>query len=469
MNKVDLLAKTKTELLRIAQRLGLRGVSTLKKEELADRIHEAQQKPNRTSAGQPLGVSAIARRVADAVKRRAVRRRAEETAAAKAPAEANPPIARSARAPKAAQPSQTSELGTNGVTAPAEELSAHKFDVTPALPPPRQVFHEEHLGELPDAYGTGRLFLTARDPHWLYAYWDLNWQQMADYRGQASDGRLLLRIFEKNHGDPVQVLTLGHDSRNWYIPVNKAATAYSAELGFWRHDGHFHVINRSREATTPPDAISADTTARFVTIPIDISFRELFEIIRGHMRAGEALADALHRLQLAGFRFPFKLGLELGPWTPDQAAALEQILGGDLFRRIQMGSFEITEWLRRRMLEELSSGMFSAFSPSGASWSGAAPQKGFWFAVNAELVIYGATEPNAKVTIDGKPVKLRSDGTFSFQYTFPDGQYKLPVVAVSAGGDDKREVQLTFERQSRTKGEVGKVKQPAHLKSPAAA
>ncbi len=289
---------------------------------------------------------------------------------------------------------------------------------------------------------------------------------MADYRNQAADNRLLLRIFEKNHPDPFQSLTLGHDSRNWYIPVNKAATTYRGELGFWRDDGNFHVISHSRETTTPPDAISPDTTARFATIPIDISFHELFEIIRGHMREGEALADALHRLQLTGFRFPFKLGLELGPWTAEQASELERVLGGDLFRRIQMGSFEITRLAAFAGLqEELSSGLSSAFSPSGSSWS-AAPQKGFWFAVNAELIIYGATEPTAKVTIDGKPVKLRSDGTFSFHYAFPDGQYKLPVVAISAAGDDQREVQLTFERQSRAKGEVGKVKPPAHLKTP---
>jgi hypothetical protein len=30
-------------------------------------------------------------------------------------------------------------------------------------------------------------------------------------------------------------------------------------------------------------------------------------------------------------------------------------------------------------------------------------------------------------------------------------------------------VELSFERQTKTKGEVGKVKQPPHLKSPAAA
>jgi hypothetical protein len=469
MNKPELLSKTKPELLKIAQRLGLRGVSTLKKDELIEWISQAQQKTSGPLTRQPMGVAAVAHKVAAAIKRRAIRKRAANASpiAAAAPINARP--ARAARPVDVSDSAETSRSTDKGrAIAAAEELSAHKFDVTPAPPPPTQVFHEEHLGELPDAYGTGRLFLTARDPHWLYAYWDLSWQQMADYRGQSSDGRLLLRVFEKNHRDAIQELTLQHDSRNWYIPVNKAATTYSAQLGFWRHDGNFHVISHSREATTPPDSVSLDTTARFVTIPIDYSFRQLLDLIRGHTKHGEALADALHRLQLAGFKFPFKVGLELGPWSAEQAGELERLLGGDIFRRIQMGSFEISEWLRRRLQEELSSGMFSAFSPAGASWQ-AQPPKGFWFAVNAELIIYGATEPNAKVTVDGKPIKLRSDGTFSFHHTFPDGQYKMPVVAISATGDDRRAVELAFERKSRTKGDVSKVKQPAHLKSPTAA
>src|SRR5947208_11403338 len=32
-------------------------------------------------------------------------------------------------------------------------------------------------GELPDAYGTKRLHLTARDPYWVYAHWDLTREQ----------------------------------------------------------------------------------------------------------------------------------------------------------------------------------------------------------------------------------------------------------------------------------------------------
>jgi len=35
----------------------------------------------------------------------------------------------------------------------------------------------------------------------------------------------------------------------------------------------------------------------------------------------------------------------------------------------------------------------------------APPAEGFWFNVNAELIIYGATEPTAKVTLDGREIK----------------------------------------------------------------
>ena len=32
----------------------------------------------------------------------------------------------------------------------------------------------EFLGYLPDSYGTRKLFLVARDPHIVFAYWDLD-------------------------------------------------------------------------------------------------------------------------------------------------------------------------------------------------------------------------------------------------------------------------------------------------------
>ncbi|MCG3149845.1 MAG: hypothetical protein PCFJNLEI_03310 [Verrucomicrobiae bacterium] len=446
MSKTDLKTKTKAELLKLADRLGLRGISTMNKPELVETISRAKQRRSIPLKKQAV---ALAQKAANAIKRRAVRKR-----------NTLPPLSKTKRkaSPRKAIPTPPPVVA---------DLAAHKFDVAPAKRQPKQVFLEENLGELPDSYGTGRLFLSARDLHWLFAYWDFHWQQLAEFRKQASDGRVVLRVFEKNHAYPAQEITLGHDSRNWYIPAHKAATTYHAELGYWRPDGAFNVISRSREATTPSAGVSADTTARFATLPVDVRFNELLGLIRQHVTGGEKLAETLHRLQSTGYQFPFRVEVELGPWTREQTAQLQHIINGDILRKTQVGSLEMTEWLRRRLLEETSSGMFSGFSPAGASWSGQ-PQQGFWFAVNAELVIYGATEPDAKVTIDGQPIKLRSDGTFSFHYAFPDGQYRLPVVAVSGKHGEKRSADLRFERKTKTSGDVGQVRAPAHLKAPTA-
>jgi len=453
MSTINLKTKTKTELLKVAQRLGLRGISTMTKPKLVETISRAKQ--GRTTTFRKQAAIAV-QKVTSAIKRRAMRKPAKATATAAKPKAAGKSPVVSKKASAAAIAAATGQV-------------AHKFDVTPVKQSAKQVFKEENLGELPDTYGTGRLFLAARDPHWLFAYWDLSGQQMADYRRQAADGRLVLRVFEKNHAPPLTELTLSHDARNWYIPANKAATTYSAELGFWRADGSFNVISRSREATTPPDALSADTTARFATIPVDVNFAELLDIVRQHLTDGIPLAEALQQLQATGVQLPFRVDVELGPWSPAQAAQVEHVLRGDILRRVQVGSVELTEWLRRRLQGDTSSGLSSGFSPggsSGASWSGQ-PQQGFWFAVNAEVIIYGATEPDARVTVDGQPVKLRSDGTFSFHHTFPDGKYRLPVVAVSGKGDDQRAVELQFERKTQVHGDVGQVGQPAHLKPPA--
>src|SRR5437667_9647707 len=46
-------------------------------------------------------------------------------------------------------------------------------------------------GELPDAYGTKRLHLTARDPHWVYAHWDLTRVQLNHYNSLTANRHLV--------------------------------------------------------------------------------------------------------------------------------------------------------------------------------------------------------------------------------------------------------------------------------------
>jgi hypothetical protein len=96
----------------------------------------------------------------------------------------------------------------------------------------------------------------------------------------------------------------------------------------------------------------------------------------------------------------------------------------------------------------------------------AAGGKGFWLNVNAELILYGATEPNARVTIGGQPVELQPDGSFSCRFALPDGSYKLPVVAVSADNTDGRTAELGFRRETTCCGAVGEAPQDPALKPP---
>ena len=94
------------------------------------------------------------------------------------------------------------------------------------------------------------------------------------------------------------------------------------------------------------------------------------------------------------------------------------------------------------------------FQVSSQSLSGVAasmppvrPRK-FWLIADAELIIHGATEPDANVTIAGQPIKLNPDGTFRFQMAFPDGLINYPIMAVAVDGEQNRSIHMKFNRET---------------------
>lgn len=348
-----------------------------------------------------------------------------------------------------------------------EDVSAHKFVLTP--PPPSaapEVPAYDYLGELPDSYGSKKMFLVARDPYWIFAYWDLTWQQFQEAAHAAHDGKVFLQLYDAS-GTRLQQIQINEGTKNWYLQGSPEST-YFAEVGYYRGDGGFEVVSRSGYATTPRDSLSWKTEARFVTIPFNFTFRDLWALIEGFLLPGEDLAEALARLQEEGFPFPFPTprGVSL---SDAQHQALLDYLGGDFVRRLRVGSLEITETLRRRFEQLRSSGQWvssfggagvsSMSSPFGASF-GAGKPRDFFMHVNAELIIYGGTDPKAKVRIDGQDITLREDGTFSYHFTFPDGRFHIPIEATSPDNVETRSALLSFLRLSEYHGDVKKTGQP---------
>ena len=76
-------------------------------------------------------------------------------------------------------------------------------------------------------------------------------------------------------------------------------------------------------------------------------------------------------------------------------------------------------------------------------------QRDFRFEVDAEMIIYGTTKPDAHVTLAGEPVKLRNDGTFTVRLSMPDRRQVLPVVAASSDGVEQRTIVLAVERNTK--------------------
>lgn len=98
--------------------------------------------------------------------------------------------------------------------------------------------------------------------------------------------------------------------------------------------------------------------------------------------------------------------------------------------------------------------------PTGPDEEGPSPgsvarePKPFHFVVHTELVVYGAAEPGATLTLQGLPVALRPDGTFSLRFQLPDGEQVLRAVAVSPEGNVERVItpvvtRRTIEQETR--------------------
>jgi hypothetical protein len=351
-----------------------------------------------------------------------------------------------------------------GDRAPAPPISGpgQKYALGPV--PPTQQF-ETTEAELPDGYGTRQLFLTARDPHWLYAHWDLTRDQQTRCNARSADGHLVLRVYShKVEGHPINEIHVHPESRHWFAHVERAGNAYAAELGYYSPIGKWVRVASSASTVTPPDTVSPEGGADFATIPFEFPFARLLEIIKAAVRENLPLAQALEELRRQGHPdLPRAAARSPTTWTPQQEQALAKIINIDDIRRVWMGSFEITELIRRRLVREISSlGVSSLASPFG----GIPQPRGFWFNVNAELIIYGATEPSAKVTLGGHEIKLRPDGSFSYRFALPDGEYDLPAVAVSTDGTEARAADLKFSRRSDYFGDVGAHPQDPSLKAP---
>jgi hypothetical protein len=316
---------------------------------------------------------------------------------------------------------------------------------------------------LPEAYGTRTLLLTARDPHWLYAHWDVAREEQRQYSAPAAGQHLVLRVYERAvSGSPAAQIHLHPDSRHWSVYVPRAETQYVAEVGCSLPGGLWQKLATSQVATTPPDTVSQDNRVQFATIESLAAAPRPPELPPSTPQANRQTSpgEPAQGPEQAPVVSPHALPPTQYP-AASQDTARQQVAAEAGLWQDRAGSAEIAELLQPRATEEHGlpsplAAVAGITSPSGQPWimaapagAGQEPPDKFWFNINAELVLYGATEPDAQVAIAGQPIRLRPDGTFNYRFALPDGDYDLVATAISAH-NDRRQVRLQFSR--RTEG-----------------
>ena len=346
----------------------------------------------------------------------------------------------------------------------------------------------DQLGDLPRSYGGESIFVIAQEPHWLFCYWDYKLTE-------GVEGAVFLRHGREGTARPEAEVPVPAETNSWYLSVRDADADYYVELGHY-NGGHWKTLTRSGTVLTPRDTLAGFGEPVFANMPFHATFQQLVEKLRGEMREGESLAAALARLQGRG-------DLPLGRLTPAQRIALDRLIdtelgsltsgelasylgspGASLFS----GGFAPSSWGAAAASWSqapggFSSGFLAALGMAGvslssasfeqalgswsvASWGAASSWMSSWspreffMHLNAEVIFYGGTHPDAKVTIAGKEIMIRPDGTFRYHFVFPDGEFEIPITATSPDGVETRRGVLRFERATTRQGDVGSTAQP---------
>ena len=248
-----------------------------------------------------------------------------------------------------------------------------------------------------------RLVVMVRDPYWLHAYWELGRRSVQ--RAEAAMGQHwhaahpVLRIHELSRNgttsasrQAVRDIEIHGGVNNWYIDVHNPPKSYQLEIGYLAPGNRFYCMARSNVVTTPTPG-SADT--------FDRNWAEVAKD-----------CDRVYAMT---------------------AGAVEQDASGDLKDVLE-------EHLHRPMGESL-------FTQFGAGASG--PKQDFRFHIDTELIVHGKTQPDARVTLRGEPVRLRADGSFAVRFSLPDRRHVLPVVANSGDGAEQRTIVLAIDRNTK--------------------
>ena len=268
---------------------------------------------------------------------------------------------------------------------------------------------------------TNLVFLP-RDPEWAYVFWQIS-DLDRDKAQSLGANKLCLRLYDVTGSDEgtfnqgtLREIAVDSYSTEWYLPIPVPDRDYKVELGY-RYGFKWMSLAFSSSSHVPNSQPSEQILDKFVPFNLD-SPTETNSAISNFE---ESEVNGLHeRLYQAATTYS---------------------------RRTRVGSEEFMENPQQTDLNPYQNDSGAGVWASGNNESGIGiNNRSFWLVADAELIVYGATDPSASLTIGGENVPLASDGTFRLQVPFRDGSQNYDIKATDSTGKQERSITMRFER-----------------------
>jgi hypothetical protein len=298
-----------------------------------------------------------------------------------------------------------------------------------------------------------RLVLMPRDPWWVFAYWDISAQLLSTVLQSVGLQKYhaVIRLydvtdiqFNGSNAHRCENHKIRLEQEGVYLKVPEPGRHYMAEIGLQLELGSFLPLVRSALCEQPMHQPAVNSAEAWIDL-----FEQANELWQASW-GSEGRFDATGSGHLLGSGSVSGFG--------QSAIGSGSGSGGFEYLQNQAGSSESSssfsggQWGESLSSLHVAGSGFVNASPS-SPWGGDQESKGmsdanggpglkkgrkFFLWSKTELVLYGGTEPDAKLSVAGLPVRLRADGTFTMRFALPDGDIELEVKAVSADEEEQR-------------------------------
>ena len=215
-----------------------------------------------------------------------------------------------------------------------------------------------------------------------------------------------LRVFEIVEEGPtgasesvVQDIPVHGGVNNWYVPLEDPQKIYRVALGYKTSNDRYHMLVRSNKVEMPEPGGSDAVDEHWTDIAED--YQRFFALSGGY--------------------------------SDDH------------------NNGELQEVFETQLRRPMTAPKFTKFGVT-PSHNG----QGLHFQVEAEMIVFGTTDPNATVFLADEPVEVQSDGAFATRVPMPDRRQVLPVVASSRDGSLQRTIVLAIERNTKVMEQITK-------------